>query len=304
MNYYIVVRRDFQGTSYSSYNEYKQGEMEEWSRLDTNKKGKEYVRRHDSVFKQIQKNDKVLCYKSHGKNGFCALLRVGDKNDESIFLHFEKALNIPLATIREHFEDIKKCFEGEYSFFTKSKKNPICNGTYFATNKRQFELIFGLDRGKNFKNLDDFSLAKNLNLISQTFTTRHATGEQAEKFFKAHYAKIPLFKGMKLCDMRTSGLGYDFELVDDGKSYFVEIKGVKDGECDCVLFTQKEWQVAGKKGAAYVLVIVNLAQSTMQLVPNPSRAKSSETKIKVSAHNVDIKPLCDGKNLHKIIKGF
>ena len=295
MNYYIVVRMDFEGAPYSDYSEYKQNEKEEWSKFNDSETNRNYK----NIFEKIQKNDKILCYKSHGKNGFCALLRAGDKNDESVFLHFEKALNIPLATIREHFEDIKKCFEGEYSFFTKSKKNPICNGTYFASNKRQFELICGLDGGENFKNLDDFSFVKNPKLISQTFTTRHATGEKAEQFFKAHYAKIPLFKGMRLQDTHADGLGYDFELVGDGKSYFVEVKGVRDGECDCVLFTQKEWQVADKKGAAYILAIVNLTQNTIQLVPNPSRAKSSETKIEVSAYNVDIKPLCEGKNLYK-----
>ena len=55
MNYWIVIRRDFKGTLHSSYDEYKQNEAEEWSRYDTNKKGKEYLRLRHSVFKQIQK---------------------------------------------------------------------------------------------------------------------------------------------------------------------------------------------------------------------------------------------------------
>lgn len=299
MNYWIVIRRDFKGTSHSSYDEYKQNEAEEWSRYDTNKKGKEYLRLRHSVFKQIQKNDRILCYKCG--SGFCALLRAGDKDNESIDLHFEKVINIPLETIREHFDEIKKCFDGENSIFTKSKKNPICNGTYFATNERQFEFICGLDVGENSKNIDDFSLVKNPKLITKTFTTRHDTGEKAEQFFSEHYAEIPLFTHKKLCDMRTKGLGYDFELIDEnGKGYFVEIKGVKDGECDSVLFTQKEWQIASKKGEAYILIIINLTQSTMQLIQNPSRAKSDEIRMQIIAHKIDIQPLRESNNLYKI----
>lgn len=306
MNYWIVVRSDFKETSYSSYGEYKQDETEEWSRFGTNKKGKEYFRPRRSVFKQIQKNDKILCYKSHGESGFCALLRAGDKdkNEENINLHFEKVINIPLEVIREHFNKIKEHFDGKNSIFTKSEQNPICNGTYFATNERQFEFILGLDKGENLeadsKSIDDTSLAKNPTLIAKTFTTRHSTGEEAEQFFSNHYTEIPLFKGMTLQDTHADGLGYDFELVGESKSYFVEVKGVKDGECDSVLFTQKEWQVASKEGEMYVLVIVNLTQNTMQLIQNPSRAKSDEIKMQITAYKIDIQSLCESKNLYKI----
>ena len=101
--------------------------------------------------------------------------------------------------------------------------------------------------------------------------------------------------------MRTKGLGYDFELIDEnGKGYFVEIKGVKDGECDSVLFTQKEWQIASKKGEAYILIIINLTQSTMQLIQNPSRAKSDEIRMQVITHKIDIQPLRESNNLYKI----
>lgn len=70
--------------------------------------------------------------------------------------------------------------------------------------------------------------------------------------------------------------------------------------CNYVLFTPKEWEVASKNSESYFLVIVNISQNTMQVVHNPSQVKGQKETREIEIYNVNIKSLCDNKNLYKI----
>ena len=243
-------------------------------------------------FDKMKKGDKALCFVSK-RQIFTDILEVMDKIpnqtykeilslklDRQIFITLENIIN----TIPNHL--LKRHDKGYFSFI---ESHTARQGTFYALTKEQFELICELDEEQALKKYE------------RIFTTRHETGEQAEKIFQTHYAKIPLFADTKPNDMRPKGVGYDFEISKGKERYFVEVKGIKDGGISRVLFTPKEWKVAKQSGKNYILVVVNLAQKTMQVVQNPSQAKESAKRSETAIYDVDIKPLCDKKNLYTII---
>lgn len=239
----------------------------------------------------MKKGDKALCFVSK-RQIFTDILEVVDKIpnktykelvslklNRRIFITLENIINtIPNNSLKRH----------DRGYFPFIENHTARQGTFYAITKEQFELICELDEEQALKEYE------------RIFTTRHETGEQAEKLFQTHYTNISLFTNATLQDMRLKGLGYDFEISKDKERYFVEVKGIKDGGISRVLFTPKEWKVAKQNGENYILVVVNLSQETMQVVQNPSRAKESAKRSEIAIYDVDIKPLCDKKNLYSI----
>lgn len=105
------------------------------------------------------------------------------------------------------------------------------------------------------------------------YVPRGITGRMAESFFMGWYSHnqdaFPSKGDLK--DTREHGCGYDFELLTkDGRKYFIEVKGLSSAEGG-IMFTNKEWETAQKKGNDYYLVIVSNLDNdpVINIIANP-----------------------------------
>lgn len=142
MRYFIVVRKDKE-------NPYSAGNLpitksEFWNSHNDNGEPRKYAEVYDS----IQKGDKVLCY-SGVEKAICAILGAGDKSSKGIMMEFRATLNIPLESIKAHYEILLNLSLDKYSPFSKDKSN-IFFGTFFEVSKAQFYYLCGL----HFESLD------------------------------------------------------------------------------------------------------------------------------------------------------
>lgn len=70
----------------------------------------------------------------------CAILEAGDKSSKGIMMEFRATLNIPLESIKAHYEILLQLLPYKYSPFSKDKSN-IFFGTFFEVSEAQFYYI-------------------------------------------------------------------------------------------------------------------------------------------------------------------
>jgi hypothetical protein len=105
---------------------------------------------------------------------------------------------------------------------------------------------------------------------SDAYGLRGPTGVKAEKAFEQHHEQHSLPEAGRLIDRRPEQCGYDYEIVGDKRSLYVEVKGL-GGSSGGVTFTDKEWKTAQKMGDAYFLAIVRRVGSApeVSLIQSP-----------------------------------
>lgn len=104
-----------------------------------------------------------------------------------------------------------------------------------------------------------------------SFAKRLLTGAAAERYFREHYASLPLFDNHRLEDTTALGYGFDFQLIAPTNSFFgVEVKGLNE-RTGTISLTEKEHRVAQMLGDNYVLFVVKnfREQPFHELVRNP-----------------------------------
>jgi hypothetical protein len=136
------------------------------------------------------------------------------------------------------------------------------------------------------------------------YVPRGITGRKAEAFFMEWYKHNQnAFPGEgNLKDTRDHGCGYDFELLTkENHRYFIEVKGLSSAEGG-IMFTNKEWETAQKKGGDYHLVLVSNLDNNpvINIIANPAGSTNPKrnliTVIQVS-WNVT------RKDINELIKG-
>jgi len=107
---------------------------------------------------------------------------------------------------------------------------------------------------------------------AKIFVPRNITGRKAEEYFINYFHSNYNRIGEKLIDKRDFGCGYDFEIVGDSGTKYVEVKGVA-AETGGVLFTSKEWATALEKDDEYYLCVVSdvMGETSISFLQNPSR---------------------------------
>ncbi|MCI7710151.1 MAG: EVE domain-containing protein [Helicobacter sp.] len=105
-----------------------------------NKSGKtRRLRKCGECSKKMKEGDKVLTY-AFGERKFDGIFKVISNTKDSITLEYiDEKLNIDINDVSS---EIKKYYEESYSFFDKN--GDAKQGTYFKTNKEQFEAIVKL----------------------------------------------------------------------------------------------------------------------------------------------------------------
>lgn len=136
MRYFIVVRKDI-ANPYSAEN-IAHTKSEFWSSYNDDGE----PRKNAEVYATIQKGDKILCY-SGVEKVICAILEAGEKDSEGITMKFQTALNIPLESIKAHYETLLELSPEKYSPFSSDKSN-IFFGTFFEASEAQFYYLCGL----------------------------------------------------------------------------------------------------------------------------------------------------------------
>jgi hypothetical protein len=99
---------------------------------------------------------------------------------------------------------------------------------------------------------------------------RGPTGLQAEKAFEQHHAKHGMPSNGRLVDRRHEQCGYDYEIVGESASVYVEVKGL-GGDAGGITFTDKEWRTLKTLGNKYFLVVVRRAgfQPVVSTIQDP-----------------------------------
>lgn len=113
-------------------------------------------------------------------------------------------------------------------------------------------------------------------------TERLLTGRRAEEFFIENCETILGVSSSALVDTRLGACGFDFAL-ENTESLTIEVKGIKLAS-GAILFTEREWEEALKRGENYVLVVVTKLGSEVpgwKMIKNPATNlafKSREVK--------------------------
>lgn len=107
------------------------------------------------------------------------------------------------------------------------------------------------------------------------YTTRGITGKKAEDEFvwQLTTKKIEFPEEVEIKNVTNEGCGYDFKLIGKTTKYYVEVKGMSSVSGG-ILFTNKEWETARKKGDNYYVAIVSNIENKPQirLIKNPAES--------------------------------
>ncbi|WP_285818918.1 dihydroxy-acid dehydratase [Helicobacter bilis] len=97
------------------------------------------ISRYGKCSEEMKKGDKVLTY-AFGQQKFDGIFEIIENAEDLITLQYINELNIDINDVSL---EIKKYYKESYSFF--DKYGDTIQGTYFKTNKEQFNAIVGLD---------------------------------------------------------------------------------------------------------------------------------------------------------------
>jgi hypothetical protein len=112
------------------------------------------------------------------------------------------------------------------------------------------------------------SLAR-VHKVAANVAERLLTGRRAEEYFLANALRIANVAPERLRDCRLDAAGYDFGVADAPETA-IEVKGIKTVQ-GSILFTDREWVEAKKRGGQYWLVIVGnlLVKPQAKMILNP-----------------------------------
>lgn len=218
----------------------------------------------------------VAYYLSKFNDSAYATLGFGTKTETH--RQIGKILNVKSATVKNMRDEFDPLHENERAGWYQRELRPSRQKTVEAFQNLQEEeirdLVLEILENKNLMNNEVFMPffdSLNEEKTEPIFIPREITGRSAEKAFVNFFAlnQLPL-KGL-LIDKRDHGCGYDYEIIGEKNSAFVEVKGLQ-GEKGEISFSSKEWDVAQKIGNNYYLVIVKSVSMspTIEIVQNPA----------------------------------
>ena len=97
------------------------------------------IRKYGKCLEEMKKGDKILTY-AFGQQKFDGIFEIIENTEDLITLQHINDLNIDINDVSL---EIKKYYKESYGFF--DKYGDTIQGTYFKTNKEQFNAIVGLD---------------------------------------------------------------------------------------------------------------------------------------------------------------
>lgn len=129
------------------------------------------IRKYGKCLEEMKKGDKVLTY-VFGQKKFDGIFKVISNTEDSITLQYIDELNIDINDVSL---EIKKYYKESYSFF--DKYGDTIQGTYFKTNKEQFEAIVKLGKKLEAEFTDSILHLDALTITGETLGERIAGAE-------------------------------------------------------------------------------------------------------------------------------
>lgn len=151
-----------------------------------------------------------------------------------------------------------------------------------------FQIVKDILNKKSFREGEEVSdilhyISLDLTNTKRDFIVRGITGKKAEQFFIDPFNKETKPCEGILTDTRELGCGYDFLIQNPSKNVYVEVKGLSE-LTGGIVFTDKEWKLAEKKGDDYYLALVRNINEIpkLQFIQNPVMNLSAIRRIYTS----------------------
>ena len=222
----------------------------------------------------------VAYYLSRFDNKGCH--KLGYKNFAEAFRGIGITLAVKPRTIqgmRDEFDPYHQNSRVGWVRELKGSRRAVFETFQYADDDTMTEIVKEILSNNRFNNSSDFQKIKLLlngrktakQKNSPVYINRGKTGRIAESFYLEYFKKHKLPAEGKLIDCRELGCGYDFKIRSEGKTFYIEVKGMANTDGG-VLFTNKEWQTALKQKNNYYLVVVkNISSlSEITIIQNPA----------------------------------
>jgi len=195
-----------------------------------------------------------------------AVEKLGFVNLRECFQKLGKQFDVPPNTLKNRRDDFDPLFghrAGWHQYKLGGKLAKVADFFQYTDDEDLHELVIGMVKNEGILKdqawMDLNSSFKNQNTSKKRgtaeFVPRGITGKKAEKAFEEfHSVSKKPFPG-KLLDRRDDGCGYDYELITNNSSKYIEVKGLAGNEGG-MSFTAKEWEMAKKHQDDYFVVLV------------------------------------------------
>lgn len=208
-----------------------------------------------------------------GKEG---LLCLGLKTYKEAYTIFGLAFNVAPASIKNYRDEFDSVFPNERQGWHKREMRDYVARVYrMASDIDMTSAVFLLAEIAEFELPDDCFLSKNTKSVTSpdlALNQRGITGKAAENYFIANYREFSAFRECSICDVTSTGCGFDFKL--EGKNrrsadyLAVEVKGLNSSKGQLSM-TSREYITADKLASRYFLYVVrNFAETPSILVYN------------------------------------
>ena len=187
-------------------------------------------------------------------------------NLRECFQKLGKQLDVPPNTLKNRRDDFDPLFgfrAGWHQYKFGGKLAKVADFFQHTEDEDFHELVKGIVQNEGIQNDPAWSdLKSSFNSLSigkkkgsTEFVPRGITGRQAEKAFEKFHSIFNKPLEGKLIDKRDDGCGYDYELISNEKTSYIEVKGLIGNEGG-MSFTAKEWEIAQKYQNDYFVVLV------------------------------------------------
>lgn len=204
--------------------------------------------------------------------------RLGYRSQQAAHEALGKALEVPTESIKNWRDEFDPVHENTRQGWHKREMAPSRRRTIEALGDLSEPEIFGLIKeaiaapsGSSARVLVQAIDESDVGTDEATYGLRGPTGIKAEQAFRQFHHETGQPATGDLRDRTHDQCGFDFEIVTEGASVAVEVKGLA-GETGGVSFTDCEWRRAQELGDAYYLAIVrNVATAAkVSLIRNPA----------------------------------
>lgn len=208
-----------------------------------------------------------------GKEG---LLTLGLKTYKEAYTIFGLAFNVAPASIKNYRDEFDAVFPNRRRGWHKRQMREYVAKVYRTASDIDLpSAILLLAEIAEFELPDSYftsKSAKSATSPNSVLNQRGITGKAAENFFITNYRKIAAFKEYSICDVTSTGCGFDFKL--EGKDrraaeyLAVEVKGLNSSKGQLSM-TNREYITADRLAGRYFLYVVrNFAETPSILVYN------------------------------------
>jgi hypothetical protein len=224
----------------------------------------------------MENNHKLGLYVSYYLSRFDneAYLNLGFGNQEETHIKVGEILSVKPNTIKNWRDEFDPLFGHRAGWYQRPMNPSRIKVAQALENLDELQIRSIVEDILSGRIQEDPYVEKQLLIIASDgrseksihkFVLRVPTGKSAEEFFIKYFTEnLKPVQGI-LIDCRDLGVGYDFRIENNGKKYFVEVKGISD-IFGGILLTDKEWTTAKDEGSNYFLCVISNLSNLPKIV--------------------------------------